>query len=62
MVLEEVQKYVMKHKKDGAIYPPCCETDDPLHLFLKAPSSLALGKNVEFSVNLLKPRDQEKEV
>lgn len=29
---------------------------------LKAPSSLALGKNVEFSVNLLNPSDQEKEV
>ena len=61
MVLEKVHKYRMKHKNDG-IYPPPCETDDPLHLFLKAPSSLALGKNVEFSVNLLNPTDQEKEV
>ncbi|XP_040083544.1 protein 4.2 [Oryx dammah] len=60
-VLEKVQKYRMEHENDG-IYPPCCETDDPLQLFLKAPSSLALGKNVEFSVNLLNPSDREKEV
>ena len=62
MVLEKVQKYRMKHKKDDDIYPPCCETDDPLYLLMKAPSSIVLGENVEFSVNLLNPSDQEKEV
>ena len=62
MVLEKVQKYRMKHKKDDDIYLPCCETDDPLYLLMKAPSSIVLGENVEFSVNLLNPSDQEKEV
>ncbi|KAF4017350.1 hypothetical protein G4228_008698 [Cervus hanglu yarkandensis] len=62
MVLEKVQKYRIKHKKDDDIYPPCCETDDLLYLLMKAPSSIVLGENVEFSVKLLNPSDQEKEV
>ena len=52
----------MKHGKDDGIHPPSLETDDPLHFFLEAPSSLALGGDARFSVNLLNPSDHDKEV
>ncbi|KAB0392968.1 hypothetical protein E2I00_019861 [Balaenoptera physalus] len=61
-VLEKVQENRMKHGKDDGIHPPSLETDDPLHFFLEAPSSLALGGDARFSVNLLNPSDHDKEV
>ncbi|XP_036699942.1 protein 4.2 [Balaenoptera musculus] len=61
-VLEKVQENRMKHGEDDGIHPPSLETDDPLHFFLEAPSSLALGGDARFSVNLLNPSDHDKEV
>ncbi|XP_057579103.1 protein 4.2 [Hippopotamus amphibius kiboko] len=61
-VLVKVQESRKKHGKDNGIHPPSLETDDFLHLFLEAPSSLALGENVQFSVSLVNHSDHEKEV
>ncbi|XP_077620700.1 protein 4.2 isoform X1 [Crocuta crocuta] len=58
-VLERVQKERMEHKKDSGIHPPSLKTAEPLYLFLEAPSSLCLGGNVQFSVTLINPTDEE---
>nr|XP_006994124.2 protein 4.2 [Peromyscus maniculatus bairdii] len=61
-VLEKVQKERRKHRKDNAIYPPSCESVDPLYLFLDTPSSIPFRGNGHVSVTLTNPTDQEKEV
>ncbi|XP_004709533.1 protein 4.2 [Echinops telfairi] len=62
LVLERVQRERMEHGKDNRIHPPSVETLDPLYLFLDAPSSLPLRGDARFSVTLVNPSDQEKEV
>lgn len=52
----------MGHKKDSGIHPPSLKTAETLYMFLEAPSSLYLGGNAQFSVNLVNPSDQEKAV
>ncbi|XP_025854357.2 protein 4.2 isoform X1 [Vulpes vulpes] len=61
-VLEKVQNERMGHKKDSGIHPPSLKTAETLYMFLEAPSSLYLGGNAQFSVNLVNPSDQEKAV
>ncbi|XP_033620863.1 erythrocyte membrane protein band 4.2 [Fukomys damarensis] len=61
-VLERVQKERLRHKKHSSIYPPSCELDDPLYLFLEAPRFLPLGGDAQLSVTLNNPGDQEKMV
>uniref|UniRef100_A0A8C0QUV6 Erythrocyte membrane protein band 4.2 n=1 Tax=Canis lupus dingo TaxID=286419 RepID=A0A8C0QUV6_CANLU len=61
-VLEKVQDERMGHKKDSGIHPPSLKTAETLYMFLEAPSSLYLGGNAQFSVNLVNPSDQEKAV
>lgn len=61
-MLEKVQKERRKHRKDNAIYPPSCESVDPLYLFLDTPSSIPFRGNGHVSVTLTNPTDQEKEV
>lgn len=58
-MLERVQKERMEHKKDSGIHPPSLKAAEPLYLFLEAPSSLCLGGNVQFSVTLINPTDEE---
>lgn len=52
----------MRHEKDSGIHPPSLKTTEPLYMFLKAPSSLNLGGNAQFSVSLANPSDQKKAV
>ncbi|XP_040476449.1 protein 4.2 isoform X2 [Ursus maritimus] len=61
-VLEKVQEERMRHEKDSGIHPPSLKTTEPLYMFLKAPSSLNLGGNAQFSVSLANPSDQKKAV
>ncbi|XP_006778097.1 PREDICTED: erythrocyte membrane protein band 4.2 isoform X2 [Myotis davidii] len=61
-VLERVQKEKLEHGEDNSIHPPRLETEDPLYLFLEAPSSLPLRGDAQFSVTLVNPSDQEKAV
>nr|XP_023423259.1 erythrocyte membrane protein band 4.2 [Cavia porcellus] len=61
-VLDRVQKERIRHKKHSSIHPPSCELDDPLYLFLEAPSFLPLGGDAKLSVTLKNPGDQEKAV
>lgn len=61
-MLDRVQKERIRHKKHSSIHPPSCELDDPLYLFLEAPSFLPLGGDAKLSVTLKNPGDQEKAV
>ncbi|KAM6181718.1 protein 4.2 [Erethizon dorsatum] len=61
-VLDRVQKERMRHRKHSSIHPPSCESDDPLYLFLEAPSFLPPGGDAQLSVTLNNPGDQEKVV
>ncbi|XP_021097404.1 erythrocyte membrane protein band 4.2 isoform X2 [Heterocephalus glaber] len=61
-VLERVRKESLRYKKHSSIYPPSCELDDPLYLFLEVPSFLPLGEDAQLSVTLNNPGDQEKVV
>nr|XP_019580941.1 PREDICTED: erythrocyte membrane protein band 4.2 [Rhinolophus sinicus] len=61
-VLERVQKERLEHEEDSEIHPPSLETADPLYLFLETPGSLPLGGDMQLSVILVNPSDQEKEV
>ncbi|XP_076983733.1 protein 4.2 isoform X2 [Tamandua tetradactyla] len=61
-VLERVQKEMMEHGKDNRIHLPSLETEEPLYLFLEAPSSLPLRGDAQLSVTLVNPNNQEKAV
>lgn len=61
-MLERVQKERLEHEEDSEIHPPSLETTDPLYLFLETPGSLPLGGDMQLSVTLVNPSDQEKEV
>lgn len=61
-VLERVQKERMKQGKDNGIYPPSLEMTDPLYLFLETPPVLPLGGDMQLSLTLINPSDQEKTV
>lgn len=61
-MLERVQKERLEHEEDSEIHPPSLETADPLYLFLETPGSLPLGGDMQLSVILVNPSDQEKKV